>query len=75
MATLLEYQGISRTVLTSRRLPIELVEGERLQVKAIHALSLSEAAVLARQLPNLGKRLRGDSSAGVTRDVGWRPGP
>lgn len=67
MATLLEHRGLSRTVLTSRVVPAELKAHTSVQLEPIHALSLSEAAVLARELPNLGRLMRGESPAGVAR--------
>ena len=60
VATLLNHRGDSRTVLTSRIRPIipNLAPGRLLELP-IHALSLDEAVLLARQLPNLGALLRG----------------
>lgn len=63
---LLAHHGLSRTVLTSRRRPADLNQG-RVLVEPIHALSLSEAALLARELPNLGRLLRGESEVGLTK--------
>ncbi|MCE7985852.1 MAG: CHAT domain-containing protein, partial [Caldilinea sp. CFX5] len=63
VATLLAHDGPSRVILTSRRLPAGLVDHPRLQVEAIHALSLAESVLLARELPHL-KRLF-DDAAGV----------
>jgi tetratricopeptide (TPR) repeat protein len=69
VATLLSHRGLSRMVLTSRICPTippaPLVSGgpspqSRLLPVPIHALALEEAALLARQLPNLGGLLRGD---------------
>lgn len=56
---LLDHSGLSRTVLTSRRRPAALGRDGRVQVQAIHALSLDEAVLLARELPNLGRLLAG----------------
>ena len=50
--TLLEHDGDSRLVLTSRRLPTTLVNHPRLQADSIHALSFQESVLLARELPN-----------------------
>lgn len=57
---LLDHTGHSRAVLTSRRRPADLDGEKRLQVEAVHALSLDEAVLLARQLPGLGALLRGE---------------
>jgi len=51
---LLEHNGYSRIILTSRRLPQDL-NTERLVIRPIHALSLKEAMKLAREMPNLGR--------------------
>jgi len=63
VATLLGHAGLSRTVLTSRRLPADLEKHTGVQREAIHALSRDEAVLLARELPNLGRllELRGDA--------------
>jgi len=63
---LLAHHGLSRTVLTSRRRPADLGDDNRVLVEPIHALSLSEATLLARELPNLGRLLRGESVVGLT---------
>jgi tetratricopeptide (TPR) repeat protein len=74
VATLLSHRGESRAVLTSRIRPIlpapPGVAGAsspqaRLHEVPIHALTLDESALLARQLPNLGALLHGE---GVTDD-------
>ena len=54
VGALLAHRGFSRTVFTSRVRPVE-VEATRLLVEPIHALSLGESVVLARELPNLRK--------------------
>lgn len=64
---LLAHQGLSRMVLTSRYCPAVLGDARRVQIEPIHALSRDEAALLARELPNLGKMLRGESAAGLER--------
>ncbi|OUL97932.1 hypothetical protein A8M77_34300 [Variovorax sp. JS1663] len=51
--TLLAHQGLSRVVLTSRRVPAALAHDERVQVEPIHALSFAESVLLARELPRL----------------------
>jgi hypothetical protein len=58
---LLDHNGLSRLVLTSRRLPTTLANDARLQIDAIHALSFPESVILARQLPHL-KELFNDAS-------------
>ncbi|HKP85164.1 MAG TPA: hypothetical protein VJZ26_03650 [Blastocatellia bacterium] len=50
---LLDHTGVSRLVITSRRLPNALVNHPRLQVNAIHALSFQESVILGRELPHL----------------------
>ena len=76
VATLLAHSGDSRVVLTSRVVPALApppgppVAGDyaaRLLKLPIHALGLDEAAVLARQLPNLGTLLKG--RAGIDDDT------
>lgn len=57
---LLAHNGPSRVVLTSRRRPARLEGHPRLHVEAIHALSLAESALLARELPRL-RRLFDDA--------------
>jgi hypothetical protein len=55
LAVLLDHQGASRVVLTSRRLPRSLADHPRLQREAIHALSFAESVLLARELPQLSR--------------------
>jgi hypothetical protein len=57
---MVEHRGSSRLVLTSRVPPAGL-EG-RVLVEPVHALSLDEALLLARELPNLGRLLRQDGA-------------
>ena len=54
-AALCGHDGLGRVVWTSRRRPAAL-DG-RVQVEAVDALSLDEALLLARELPNLSKLL------------------
>ncbi|WP_308301137.1 MULTISPECIES: CHAT domain-containing protein [unclassified Crossiella] len=54
------HRGASRVVLTSRVTPAGLGT-ERVAVLPVHALSLAESALLARELPNLKALLDGDS--------------
>ncbi len=60
---LINHSGPSRLIMTSRVRPVGLDE-ERMLIEPIHALSLDEAVLLAREMPNLGKMLTGRSSAG-----------
>jgi PAS domain-containing protein len=53
LGVLLDHDGLSRLVLTSRRTPSALARHPRLQADPIHALSFPESVLLARQLPNL----------------------
>jgi tetratricopeptide (TPR) repeat protein len=53
VATLLAHDGYSRVVMTSRRVPVELARHPRMVVEPIHALSLAESVLLARELPHL----------------------
>ena len=54
---LVGHDGLSRVILTSQRRPRVL--DTRVLVEPIHALSLTEAVLLARELPNLRKLLDG----------------
>ncbi len=63
---MLAQEGQSRIVLTSRRKPIDLDE-RRLCVESVHALSLEESTLLAREMPNLGNLLLGKSAVGLIR--------
>ena len=51
--TLLDHRGLSRAVLTSRRMPIDLEAHPDLHREPIHALSFPESVVLARELEGL----------------------
>ena len=62
MAAMLAHDGQSRVVLTSRIRPTPA--NAHLLELPVHALSLHESALLARQLPNLGR---------LVRDEGQRP--
>jgi len=67
VVALLAHRGFSRTVLTSRRPPSSLDSSGQVLVEPVHALSLDEAALLAREWPNLAKLLRGESTVGLER--------
>jgi len=61
---LLNHDGLSRLILTSRN-PLRDLEGNsRLIVEQINSLSRNEAMLLAREMPNLGKLLLGKSPVG-----------
>jgi tetratricopeptide (TPR) repeat protein len=66
VTALLGHGGESRLVLTSRIRPQGL-DG-RVLTEPIHALSLDEALLLARELPNLGRLLRQDQTGTRGRD-------
>jgi hypothetical protein len=61
VAALLAHDGPSRVVLTSRRVPADLAKHKKVQAEPIHALSLAESVLLARELPNL-RRLFDDEA-------------
>jgi len=66
--TLLAHNGLSRVILTSRVLPTSLADNNRVLLEPIHALSLSESVLLARQLPHLRALLEtADGRAQLTR--------
>lgn len=52
---LLDHPGLSRVVLTSRRVPADLAVHSALERQAIHALSFPESVLLARELPALSR--------------------
>jgi hypothetical protein len=64
---LLNHEGLSRVILTSRRLPKDLIKNQRLQIEPINALSANEAMLLARELPHLGRLLIGKSPLGLDK--------
>jgi len=64
---LLNHEGLSRIVLTSRKLPKQLVGNNWLIIEPINALSLSEATLLAREMPNLGRLLIGKTPVGLEK--------
>jgi tetratricopeptide (TPR) repeat protein len=65
MAAMLDHDGQSRVLLTSRVRPSP--PDKHLRELAVHSLSLDEAALLARQLPNLGRLLRDEGQRGLVR--------
>jgi hypothetical protein len=73
LAALTGHGGVSRVVSTSRVRPQGL--DERVLVEPVHALSLDEALLLARELPNLGRLLRHDAASPLQRgEEGARSG-
>lgn len=66
VGALVGHDGLSRVILTSRRRPQAL--DARVVVEPIHALSLAEAVLVARELPNLGRLF--DGTAGVDAAAG-----
>jgi tetratricopeptide (TPR) repeat protein len=67
MQALLNHDGLSRVVLTSRKLPKELGDSNRLIIEPINTLSLNEATLLAREMPHLGGLLMGKSPLEPTK--------
>ncbi|HEX8292907.1 MAG TPA: hypothetical protein VF570_14210 [Pyrinomonadaceae bacterium] len=69
---LVEHEGLSRFVMTSRRKPRILDDAglaPRVAQERVYALSLGESVLLARELPNLGRLLRG-AADGVEPEAG-----
>jgi hypothetical protein len=64
---LVGHDGLSRVILTCRRRPRVL--DTRLLIEPVHALSLGEAVLLARELPHLRALL--DGTAGLEERAGW----
>jgi tetratricopeptide (TPR) repeat protein len=64
---LLNHEGLSRVVLTSQKPPKNLEKDGRLLVVPVNALSLNEAALLAREMPNIGKLMMGKSYLGLDK--------
>jgi len=65
IAALFAHGGHSRTLLTSRRLPARLPETCR--AEPIHALSLAESVLLARECPNLSRLFADDPGRDLLR--------
>jgi tetratricopeptide (TPR) repeat protein len=65
IAAMLDHDGPSRVLLTSRVRPVP--PDRHLLELTVHALSLNEAALLARQLPNLGGLLRDEDQRALVR--------
>jgi len=62
MRGLTHHGGLSRVVLTSRVTPADL-DTARIVTLPTHALSVAESALLARELPNLGRLLHHEPTA------------
>lgn len=60
---LLKHSGQSRLIVTSRRVPKGIDENLICRIP-IHALSLNESILLAREMPNLGRLLEGKDKIG-----------
>ncbi|MCO5996344.1 CHAT domain-containing protein [Actinoallomurus rhizosphaericola] len=69
VAALTAHSGLSRLVLTSRRLPEDL--DRRIRVEPIDALPLDEALLLARELPALNRLIEG-TAEGIDADAAQR---
>ncbi len=67
VGALLSHEGPSRVLLTSRRRPESLADHPRLHVEAIHALSLAESVLLARELPHLKQLFDDDAGLSLLR--------
>jgi len=63
VSAMLNHDGYSRLIITSRRKPRDLEGNQRVLMESIDALSLSEAILLAHELPNLGRLLRGSEAS------------
>lgn len=61
---LLDHDGLSRLVLTSRIPPADLPMDSEVLTEPINTLSASESALLARQLPNLSRLMSEKSPVG-----------
>jgi hypothetical protein len=66
---LVGHDGPSRVVLTSQRRPRVL--DTRVLIEPIHALSLQEAVLVARELPNLGRLFHTEAGRGLVL-ARWR---
>lgn len=67
--TLLDHGGLSRLVITSRRVPAALKGHPRLREDAIHALSFQESVLLAREMGNLKQLFKDDEGREKLRRV------
>lgn len=69
VTALLDHDGTSRVVLTSRRVPADLEGDGRLLREPIHALSFPESVLLARELPALNELFATPEGRGRLRRV------
>jgi hypothetical protein len=67
MNAIIDHDGLSRVVLTSRVSPSDLRHKTRLRVETIHSLSAGESVLLARRLPNLGPLMLGGGNVGESK--------
>ncbi|HYP29032.1 MAG TPA: CHAT domain-containing protein [Blastocatellia bacterium] len=67
--TLLDHGGLSRLVITSRRVPAALKGHPRLREDAIHALSFQESVLLAREMGNLKQLFKDDEGREKLRRI------
>jgi hypothetical protein len=66
---MLEHDGPSRVVLTSRRVPAGLGGHPRVLVEPIHALSFAESVLLSRELGHLRPLFEDERGLGLLRDT------
>ncbi len=61
---LIDHDGLSRLVLTSRTPPAEVSHDPRMRVEPIHSLSARETVLLAREMPNLRQLMESGGEVG-----------
>jgi hypothetical protein len=66
---MVEHDGPSRVVLTSRRVPAGLGNHPRVLVEPIHALSFAESVLLSRELGHLRPLFEDEPGLGLLRDT------
>jgi hypothetical protein len=66
---MVEHDGPSRVVLTSRRVPAGLGSDPRVLVEPIHALSFAESVLLSRELGHLRPLFEDERGLGLLRDT------
>jgi len=67
--TLLNHDGLSRVVFTSRRRSASLSDHPQLLVEPIHALSFAESVLLARELPHLKRFFDDEGGRALLRET------
>jgi tetratricopeptide (TPR) repeat protein len=72
VAALTDHRGESRVILTSR-VRAQGLDNDRVLVEPVHALSLDEALLLARELPRLGRLVRQDTTTPLERGAASVP--